>query len=136
MISNAKPSAIFKVAKLKTGNDELSSISSKFGQQMLQSQPAREQQTAQVGISLESLSTLDNLQQASVETEAAQVPKFMEFAQKMVNSLFNYTASFAIDSNEARMRTSETYVPYSAVQNWCTNFERKLKIDPYFWAKQ
>lgn len=131
MICNKKPSAIFKVGKFKVQEIDESNLSARFGQQMLQSQ----QPVAQVGISVEPITVLQGLQQASMESEAAMVPKFVEFTQKMVQSLFNYTTSFAVDANETRMRSSETYIPYSAVQQWCSNFERKLKIDPYFWTK-
>lgn len=113
------------------------------------------QTTAQVGISVEPLSLLQGLQQASTESEATLVPKFVDFTQKMVQSLFNFTASYAIgdykrlstflsetkrkssltEANEARMRGTETFVPYSAIQNWCTNFERRIKLDPFFWQK-
>ena len=41
-----------------------------------------------------------------MESEATLVPKFVEFTQKMVQSLFNYTASYAVESNE--MKPSET----------------------------
>ena len=51
----------------------------------------------------------------------------------MVESLLNYTASFAISADEARLKSSETYVPFSAVQNWFTNFERRLQQNPTFW---
>jgi len=131
MICNKKPSAIFKVGKFKAQEIDESNLSARFGQQMLQSQ----QPVAQVGISVEPITVLQGLQQASMESEAAMVPKFVEFTQKMVQILFNYTTSFAVDANETRMRSSETYIPYSAVQQWCSNFERKLKIDPYFWTK-
>ena len=136
MISNVKPSAIFKVGKAKPQALEEENMSAKFGQQMmLNHQMVACPSTAQVGISIEPLSALGSLQQASMDSEAALVPKFVEFTQKMVQSLFNYTASFALDINEARMKSNETYVPYSAVQQWCTNFERRIKLDPYFWTK-
>ena len=43
-----------------------------------------------------------------MESEATLVPKFVEFTQKMVQSLFNYTASYAVESNE--MKASETVI--------------------------
>ena len=61
------------------------------------------------------------------------VPAALEFSQKMVESLLNYTASFAISADQTRLKTSETYVPFSAVQNWFTNFERRLQQNPTFW---
>jgi hypothetical protein len=136
MISNTKPSAIFKIGKVNVAQAlEEQSMSTRFGQQMMiQNQITQSRLTAQVGISVESLTTLQGLQQATMESEASVLPKYVEFTQKMVQSLFNFTASFTID--EARMRSSETYIPYSAVQQWCTNFERRINIDPYFWTKQ
>ena len=58
------------------------------------------QTTAQVGISVEPLSLLQGLQQASTESEATLVPKFVDFTQKMVQSLFNFTASYAIGKTD------------------------------------
>ena len=154
MISNAKPSAIFKISKAKgVASDDEQKISQRFNQQMLQCQIPKVRGTlklsmyvdsnlqfsfqtaAQVGISVEPLSHLQGLQEATTESEATLVPKFVDFTQKMVQSLFNFTASYAIEASEARMRATETYVPYSAIQNWCTNFERRIKLDPYFWQK-
>ena len=70
-----------------------------------------------------------------MENEAVLVPKFVDFTQKMVQSLFNYAASYAVEASEARIKSSETFVPYSAIQQWCSNFERRIKLDPYFWSK-
>merc|ERR1712083_740747 len=131
-ISNAKPSAIFKISKAKgVASDDEQKISHRFNQQMLQCQIPKT--TAQVGISVEPLSLLQGLQQASTESEATLVPKFVDFTQKMVQSLFNFTSSYAVQSNE--MKSSETYVPYSSIHQWCQNFERKIKLDPYYWTK-
>ena len=63
----------------------------------------------------------------------SSVPAALEFSQKMVESLLNYTASFAISADQARIKSNETYVPFSAVQNWFTNFERRLQQNPNFW---
>ena len=53
-----------------------------------------------------------------MESEATLVPKFVEFTQKMVQSLFNYTASYAVESNE--MKPSETVRLY-LVPTGCLN---------------
>ena len=119
MISNAKPSAIFKISKAKgVASDDEQKISHRFNQQMLQCQIPKVKQryacqskwkqlsmlafqtTAQVGISVEPLSLLQGLQQASTESEATLVPKFVDFTQKMVQSLFNFTASYAIGKTD------------------------------------
>jgi hypothetical protein len=91
-----------------------------------------------LGISIETLNTLEGLASsaAAAATEsspASSVPAALEFSQKMVESLLNYTASFAIPADQARIKSSETYVPFSAVQNWFTNFERRLQQNPTFW---
>lgn len=88
---------------------------------------------AQVGISVESIDSISSLATAASETEASNVSSAQEFSQKMVESLFNYTASFALNADEARLRTTETFVPFSAIQQWFTNFERRLQQNPNFW---
>lgn len=134
MISNQKPSAIFKISKLKT-NPVNTNIGMYFsGGIGLQKTVIN----AQLGISVESLSTLERLASsaaaAATETSpASSVPAALEFSQKMVESLLNYTASFAISADETRIKSNETYVPFSAVQNWFTNFERRLQQNPTFW---
>ena len=88
-----------------------------------------------MGISVEPLSLLTGLHQATMESEASMLPKFVDFTQKMVQSLFNYTSSYAVEANEARQKPSETYVPIKCIQQWYVQFERKLFVDPYFWTK-
>ena len=53
----------------------------------------------------------------------------------MVENLFNYTSSFAVSSSDLTMRArpSENYVPFSVMQQWYSNFERRLQQNPYFW---
>jgi len=134
-LSNAKPSAIFKVGKFKNQAMDEQNLSARFGQQMIQSHQPVNQPVAQVGISVEPINVLQGLQLGMIEEDKELVPKFVDFTQKMVQSLFNYTASFAIDAAEATTRSSETYIPYSAVREWSMNFERRIANDPYFWKK-
>ena len=72
---------------------------------------------------------------ADMQTEASAVPSFIEFSQKMVENLFNYTSSFAVSPADMTMRArpSENYVPFSVMQQWYSNFERRLQQNPYFW---
>lgn len=128
-ISNEKPSAIFKVSRLKNQN---SAISGPLG---FGNHTPNQHKVAQVGISVESLSSLESLATAVTVSEASNVSSFLEFSQKMIESLFNYTSSFALSADEARVRSSETFVPFSSVQQWYTNFERRLHQNPTFWKK-
>ena len=126
-ISNAKPSAIFRISRLKQSDENLSSTNSFLGQ-------GRGRTNAVVGISVEPLITLQGLTPAA-QTEAAKVSTFMEFGQKMVENLFNYASSFAVAGGEMRARSGETFVPFSCLQQWYSNFERRLQNDPNFWRK-
>merc|ERR1719419_1328250 len=105
-ISNAKPSAIFRISRLKQSDENLSSTNSFLGQ-------GRGRTNAVVGISVEPLITLQGLTPAA-QTEAAKVSTFMEFGQKMVENLFNYASSFAVAGGEMRARSGETFVPFNS----------------------
>ncbi len=93
---------------------------------------ARPHEHAQLGIAVEPLVQLEGMT-ADAQAEASAVPTFLEFSQKMVESLFNYTSSFAVSPADMLSKPSENYVPFSAMQQWYTNFERRLQQNPYFW---
>ena len=86
-LSNAKPSAIFKVGKFKNQAMDEQNLSARFGQQMIQSHQPVNQPVAQVGISVEPINVLQGLQQGIIEEDKELVPKFVDFTQKMVQSL-------------------------------------------------
>ena len=127
IVTNDKPSAIFKVSRLKHHSSAPPAPLGFAGQNTAQLS------MAQVGISVESIDTISSLASAATETEASNVSSAQEFSQKMVESLFNYAASFALSPDEARLRTSESFVPFSCIQQWFTNFERRLQQNPTFW---
>jgi len=129
-ISNNKPSAIFRISKLKTA-DENENMTNSF-MQLGAGMPARVNAT--VGISVEPLVNIEG-QTPAAQTEAATVSNFMEFSQKMVENLFNYATSFAVSAVDMRTRPGETFVPFSSLQQWYTNFERRLQQNPNFWRK-
>ncbi|KAK2718310.1 protein OPI10 homolog [Artemia franciscana] len=119
-ISNQKPSAIFKLSKIKQGQQ--TNVLA-FGQQAFS-------HTAQIGISIEPLTSIQ-FQTPTSEAEPSSVLSFLEFGQKMVDSLFNYVASFCV--NVPGRSQQEMYVPMSALKNWYVNFERRLQQNPHFW---
>ncbi|XP_014771654.1 protein Hikeshi isoform X2 [Octopus bimaculoides] len=119
-ITNIKPSAIFKVSKLKSTEASLNP----FG--VMASQPVN---VSQIGISVE---PLQDLSQQTPATSAAvsNLEPFMDFSKKMVENLFNFASSFAC---KAPMNPSESYIPFSTLEKWYSNFLRKMQQDPYFW---
>ena len=147
-INNNKPSAIFRlvatvnygesivvsclmtcrISKLKSADENLN-ITNSF-----MSLGQRSRANAMVGISVEPLVNIEGQTPAAM-TEAAKVSTFMEFGQKMVENLFNFASSFAVTGGEMRSRSGETFVPFSCLQQWYSNFERRLQHDPNFWRK-
>jgi len=120
-ISNVKPSAIFKISNLKKGETS--------------PHPFMQQQVthlAQIGISVEPLSTINNHTPVTVATPTT-VDSFTEFTTKMLENFFNYASSFAQTQAMMVPNATETYVPLSTLQNWFTNFQRRLQTNPYFW---
>jgi len=125
-ITNQKPSAIFRISKLKGG--EAASVTNSFS---MLGQKAHHI-NALVGISVEPLTVIEG-QTPAAQTEAANVSSFMEFSQKMLENLFNFASSFAVSPADMRQRPGESYVPLSALQQWYTNFDRRLQQNPNFW---
>ncbi|EDO36337.1 predicted protein [Nematostella vectensis] len=122
-LSNAKPSAIFKIAKVKP--EEV--VQNPFSFQQNQ-----DHTIAQIGISLEPLDQLAQMTPASGATPS-KLNSFVEYTQKMLQNFVNYITSFAMTQSQMVPNPSESYVPMSAVQKWYSNFERKLTNDPNFW---
>ena len=127
-ISNDKPSAIFKIAKIKA-SEQMSS--NPFSSQLMQSL-ARSSTNAQIGIIVEPLTEIAQ-KAVSPDTVASQVQSFTEFCQKMLENFFNYDSSFAVSPGQSVMHPSATYIPTDVLQKWYTNFERRLQANPQFW---
>nr|CAG4643488.1 EOG090X0D82 [Ilyocryptus agilis] len=124
-LTNAKPSNIYKITKLKRSAFE-GSTPSPFGLGQISSH------SAQIGISLEPLSQIAS-QSPNAITEPTNTSTFLEFAQSAVQHLFDYVASFAVSQAQMTPNPSETYIPMSALRNWYNNFIRKLQLNPNFW---
>ena len=86
----------------------------------------------QIGISVEPLTQLAQ-QTPDTFASSTTVEPFLEFSRKMLESFFNYAASFAITQAQMTPNPSETYVPLSTLQTWFTNFQRRLEQNLYFW---
>lgn len=123
VLSNTKPSAIFKLSNLKqhfdTSNQPLNAFS-QFPSITV---------NAQIGISIEPLINAE-LQVTSLDNTTNNISSFVEFTQKMVQNLYNYVASYAIDCGPEQ---NMPMVPLLSIQKWYENFERKLNLNPNFW---
>ncbi|XP_028811000.1 protein Hikeshi [Denticeps clupeoides] len=123
-ITNEKPSAIFKITGLKAGEG----VAHPFGTMAAPPAPSM----AQVGVSVESLDQL--AQQTPVSSAAVStVDSFTQFTQKMLDSLYNFTSSFALSQAQMTPNPSEMFVPVSSVIKWYDNFQRRMAQNPNFW---
>lgn len=127
-ISNEKPSAIFKISKVKPNEV----VQNPFGQEMMDSFTQLGSTTALIGVSVEPLSELVQ-QTPSADTQASTVESFAEFTQKMLENFFNYACSFAVNPTQAPLNPAESYIPASVLQQWYGNFQRRLQNNPNFW---
>lgn len=124
-ITNDKPSAIFKISGLKAGDGD---AAHPFG--ALPSSPCGS--AAQVGVSVEALDQL--AQQIPVAGAAvSSVDSFLQFTQKMLDSLYNFASSFAVSQAQMAPNPSETFIPSSCVLKWYESFQRRLSQNPNFW---
>ena len=122
-ISNAKPSAIFKISNLKRNHEFENTNLGIFGLGKIS-------HNAQFGVSIEPLNILEQ-QSAALQTNRAN--SHLEFAQKMITSFLNYVSSFSVTQAQMTPNPAENFVPLSTIQGWYQTFERRLQQNPDFW---
>ncbi|XP_061599056.1 protein Hikeshi [Cololabis saira] len=125
-ITNDKPSAIFKISGLAAGEGG----AHPFGAAAAASPGAAA--VAQLGVSVESLEQLAQ-QMPAAGAAVAAVDSFLQFTQKMLDSLYNYASSFAVAQAQMRPNPTETFIPSSCILKWYENFQRRLAQNPNFW---
>lgn len=78
---------------------------------------------------------LEQLAQQSPVSSAAvsSVDSFLQFTQKMLDSLYNFAASFAVSQAQMTPNPTETFIPSSCILKWYENFQRRLAQNPNFW---
>ena len=126
-ISNQKPSAIFKLVKLKSDL-----VVNPFSQELMHTVVTHQPTHAQIGIMVEPLSELVQKMPAT-NTEVSSLHSFTEFSQKMLENFFNYASSFSVSPSNSPIDPSGTYVPMQVLQHWYLNFQRRLQANPHFW---
>ncbi|XP_014343416.1 protein Hikeshi isoform X2 [Latimeria chalumnae] len=123
-ITNEKPSTIFKISGLKSGE----SSQHPFGMMNIPQTIA----VAQIGISVELLEQL--AQQTPVASAAVStVDSFTQFTQKMLDNFYNFSTSFAVSQAQMTPNPSELFIPANVVLKWYENFQRRMAQNPNFW---
>ncbi|MGH0166823.1 UNVERIFIED_CONTAM: hypothetical protein FKN15_051048 [Acipenser sinensis] len=108
-ITNEKPSAIFKITGLKSGEGG----QHPFGMMSIPQTPS----VAQLGVSIEPLEQL--VQQTPVASATVStVDSFTQFTQKMMDSLYNFSSSFAVTQAQMTPNPSEMFIPASVILKW------------------
>ncbi len=126
-ISNDKPSAIFKLTKVKPAESV-----NPFSQELMETFNARPSTIAQIGIVVESFAEITQ-KTPSLNTEPSTVNNFTEFSQKMLENFFNFASSFSVVPNVSGIDASRTYVPMEVLEKWYSTFQRRLQANPQFW---
>ncbi|XP_060938848.1 protein Hikeshi [Limanda limanda] len=124
-ISNDKPSAIFRISGLKPGPGAGPQPFGPGGS-------CGSGSGAQLGVSVEPLQQL--VQEVPVSSAAvSSVDSFLQFTQKMLDSLFNFCSSFAVSQEQMIPNRTETFIPSSCVLRWYENYQRRMAQNPNFW---
>jgi len=88
----------------------------------------------QIGISVETVDALQQLTPAA-GVSATAIDSYREFSMHMVQSCYNYMASFATARTQLALSGAPTdeFVPLVHLRTWYENFERRLAQNPNFW---
>lgn len=123
-ITNEKPSAIFKLAKVKLSSTVVDPFSGLIAN-------VQSSTSAQIGILVEPQTEI--LQKTvSQDTEASKLDSYAEFSQKMLENFFNFASSYAVNPGQI-VDPAGSYVSMNVIQKWYENFQRRLQVNPNFW---
>jgi hypothetical protein len=89
----------------------------------------QQQNTLYVGISLESLDTLKNLEQDQIRNEQREANQIVSLAKYLAQNLFNYMTSYIRTFENREM----IVLPTNALDTWMKKIMTRLQNDPYFW---
>ncbi|KAH9517538.1 hypothetical protein DERF_008208 [Dermatophagoides farinae] len=140
-ICNEKPSAIFKINKLKqmtTGSSGLVAAAGGGGGGSFGYVQPIISHVAQIGISIESkISVAQMTADPSTMTTADSGTKLEQFATKMAENLYNYCSSFSnslqLFATNIGANPNQQLVPLSTINDWYGKFMRNFKQNPDFW---
>ncbi|CAD5225781.1 unnamed protein product [Bursaphelenchus okinawaensis] len=127
-IANEKPSAIFKVAQLhKATSDHSADLFSNHGpgQGVVGS--------ALIGVMVEPLRQIEE-KVAAEGTSTTQQSTIAEFSEKMLSNFVNHVSSYVVSFPDPMNPSHATeYIPIKSVNDWFSNFKRRLQFNPNFW---
>lgn len=103
-----------------------------FGVFQQQQQQQQHQNILYVGIALEPLDMLKNLEEEYLRKEQNQSSQIVGLARYLAQNLFNYMSSFikTVDNRDMIV------LPPNALDNWLRKITSKLQNDPYFWKRE
>jgi len=89
----------------------------------------------QIGISVETVSALQQLTPAAGVNATASADSYRDFCMHMLHNCYNYLASFATTRTQLALSDapSSEFVPLVHLRTWYENFERRLAQNPNFW---
>lgn len=84
-----------------------------------------------IGIALEPIETLQNLEQGHMRAEQNQSNQVASLVQYLARNLFNFMTSFTRTLDNREM----IVLPTNALDTWMRKMNTKLQNDPYFWKR-
>lgn len=65
--------------------------------------------------------------------QVQSIDSYNDFCTRMLESCFNYVASFAQSQAQMTPNPSEQFVPLSTLRQWFDSFQRRFQQNPDFW---
>eukprot|EP00392_Amoebophrya_sp_AT5.2_P010957 g11030.t1 len=146
-LSNAKPSAIFKLGKGGSSSSASSSSTSPpqnpadlAGAIVPVSAAAADCIShTRIGILVEPLSAIEQKIVPKEQQVAAQVADYLAFVKALAQNCYDHMSGWILTEEQWRTRgaalVQEKLVPITALEQWFDTFRRKLAANPNFWKK-
>eukprot|EP00056_Hartaetosiga_gracilis_P008064 m.115702 g.115702 ORF g.115702 m.115702 type:complete len:222 (-) comp12843_c0_seq2:1362-2027(-) len=140
-ISNEKPSALFKLSNLLPKTMVPAEEEGQHHEQQYYNEenepdalPVLEQiEMAEIGIAIESFEEIEQSTEETSDNNATTYSDLEGFLSFAVESLFNFSASFSVDTESAMERPNEQWFPLSSLQRWHDRILTRLSLNPNFW---
>ncbi len=128
-LTHAKPSILINPPLTYDSSSQNQNFSMLGQQQQIQQQ--QQQHMLHIGIALEPIETLQNLEQGHMRAEQNQSNQVASLVQYLARNLFNFMTSFTRTLDNREM----IVLPTNALDTWMRKMNTKLQNDPYFWKR-